>query len=878
MKKWKHVKEIFSKALELEKSERVSYIKKACKGNSKLFKEVLTLIDAHEIPGILDRPIDDIRLSAISVAKENQMKGRHIGNYKIIKELGHGGMGSVYLAERADGEFDQLAALKLLHSPFATETQVERFKLERQILASLHHDNIARLKDGGVTDEGQPYYVMEYVNGTPIDAYCDDHQLTVNQRLNLFVSVCRAVQYAHRKLVVHRDLKPSNILVTNDGRVKLLDFGIAKVGEDNNRSETTAMLTRPGLLPITPTYASPEQVREESISTASDVYQLGLVLYELLSGRLPYRVDGLSPAGIEQLICEKEPFTPAKQLLRNSEPEEVEEISNLRSTKPRQLQKTLSGDLCNIVMKAIRKEPGRRYESAERLKDDIGRYLNRKPVVAHSDSKIYRVKKFVRRNMVESAGILLILVLLTGYLITITWHSHQTQIALERAEREAEKSAQVVDFMLGMFEAGNPRANPGDQITARELIERGLEEANQLNNRPELHSNMFNVIGNVYKGLGRYDEAGKILERAVTLQQKYSGENKSEIAHYMNDYAQALARQEKHEEAYKYHSEALEILKNQYGEEHPKVAASMLQMASWTPVTGLKQAAELRRKALTIRKNHYGKDHLLTAEAYMALGNAHRSLAQPQQALDLFDKAIQIRKSSLGPDHPEVAESMIFKADIYHLYELNPEKAETLYRDALQIQENALGKMHHSKLHGLSSLARLLSLKGDHEEAVQLYQESLEIRKHVFGDNHPAIAEGMGHLATGYMRKGDLGEAEKYFRESLELWIELMGPVHNTVSGARAGLGKLLTKMGRFEEARKHLEQALEIRQQIYGENAGAQILAAIGQLHRERGDIEEAVRYYSEALSGFDESGETEHYDVTRLKEEMEELSALMD
>lgn len=878
MSKWNKVKEIFSEALDLEKSKRVPYIKKTCKGDHELLEEVLSLIEAHDMTGALDRPIDVIRISAVSEARDKRMKGKKIGNYRIIEELGHGGMGSVYLAERADGEFDQKAALKLLHSPFATDQQLERFKNERQILASLYHDNIARLLDGGVTEEGQPYYIMEYVNGMPVDQYCDEHALSINERLSLFMDVCSAVQYAHRKLVVHRDLKPSNILVTKDGRVKLLDFGIAKVLRESELSGAGAVLTHRGLLPVTPAYASPEQVRGESITTVSDIYQLGLVLYEILSGKLPYQIDGLSPAGIQQMICQKEPFTPAKILLRNSAPDEVEQISSLRSTKPRQLQKTLSGDLCNVVMKAIRKELDRRYDSAEQLKDDIRRYLNKKPVLAHSDSKIYRVKKFVRRNMVETAGFLLILVLLAGYLITISWHSHQTQIALERAEQEAEKSAQVVDFMLGMFEAGNPRANPGDQITARELIDQGLEEANQLNNQPELQANMFNVIGNVYKGLGRYEDAGEILERAVTIQQKHSGENKSEIAHYMNNYAETLARQEKHDEAYKYHSKALEILREQYGEEHPEVAVSMLKMASWTPVTGIDEAAELRRKALTIRKNHYGEDHLLTAEAYMEMGKVHRSLAEPQRALDSFDKAINIRKSKLGQDHPEVAETMIFKADIYQLYELNPVKAESLYRGALEIQEKTLGEMHHSKLHGLSGLARLLSQQENHIEAVQLYRESLEIRKDVFGDNHPAIAEGMGHLATGLMKKGDLVDAEKYFREALALWIELMGPVHNTVSGARAGLGKLLTEMGKFEEARKHLEGALEIKRQIYGENSGARILGAIGQLHRERGNIEDAVQYYREAISMFNESGETEHYDVTRLKEEMEELSALIN
>lgn len=876
--RWRKIKKIFSEALNLKGDERLRYIKKACDGDRELMNELFSLMEAHERPGILDRSIEDIKLSAISVAKSDRMKGRRIGNYRIVDELGHGGMGSVYLAERADGEFEKKAALKLLHSPFASESQIERFKSERQILASLNHDNIARLLDGGVTEHGQPYYVMEFVEGQPIDQYCNHHKLNVSERLELFGEVCRAVQYAHSKLVVHRDLKPSNIMITNDGRVKLLDFGIAKFLENKPTFRSNKSLTRPGLLPLTPTYASPEQIRGEMISTASDIYQLGILLYQLLSGSLPYRVEGKSPAELEKTICETEPHRLYKQLIQHSGSSNNEKICFDRSTTPKKLYRDLSGDVEKIVMKALRKEPDRRYESVRQFEEDISRYLSGKPVRAHPDSKFYRVKKFLRRNKVEVAAVLLISILLTGYLVTITWHSHQTKKALERAESEAEKSAQVVDFMIGMFEAGDPLANPGDEITARQLIERGLEEANRLNNQPELQANMFHVIGKVYTSLGRYEDAADILEKAVDIQKNHSGTYTAETARYLNDYGYALSRMDKFDEALTHHTDAVEIMKTLYGEVHPEVANAILKKGAWMPVVGMESAYELRRNALDIRREIYGENHLLTADAYMQVGKVQRSRAEPGEAIELFERAIEIRIDQLGNDHPDVAESMIFLGDVYRLYDIDTDKAETLYRQALRIQENAQSIRHSSRLHGLTSLARLLSEKGKHPEAIKLYHENLEIRRDIYGEKHPSIAEGNGHLAAGYSRMGEFEKAETLYRNSLEMWIDLMGPKHNAVRGALIGLGDLMTEINRYDEAKEYYKRALAIHRENFGEDSGSMILGAIGKMYRKQSKYEEAYGYYQQAISLLGDTESSEHYNVVQLRNEYEELMAVLN
>ena len=882
---WTRIKRIFSEALLLEKNDRARYLEKICEGNSELMSEVLSLLDAHDMPGTIDRPIENLRMSVLSKARGNLMIGKLIGKYKIIKELGHGGMGSVYLAERADGEYVQRTAIKLQHSPFVSEAQVQGFKSERQILASLEHDHIARLLDGGLTSQGQPYYVMEFVDGKPIDEYCDEKRLTINERLELFQDVCSAVQYAHRKLVVHRDLKPSNILVTNEGSVKLLDFGIAKVlgggGDTANQLSAELQPEWQGFQPLTPSYASPEQVRGLSITTASDIYQLGVVLYELLVGYRPYKIDGESPTELERAVCTSEPVSPGNRLQQEGQSHiedasELAKISEARKTGIRPLGRQLRGDLDAIVMKAIHKQPDSRYDSAEQLSGDLRRYLEKKPVLAHPQSKLYRAQKYVLRNPFEITAMLLISLLVAGYLITITWHSQKTYEALDQAEREADKSAQVVEFMLGMFRAGDPRTNRGDRVTAGELLERGLSEANRLDSRPELQANMFNVIGKVYTGLGRYNDAVEILEKAVEIQRRYSGSTGTETARYMNDLAVALTRQGKYGEAYTMYRESLDILIGQYGEKHPEVANTMDMMGSWVPVTGLDKARDLRYRVLEIRKEIYGENHLLTADAYMKVGQIERSRAEPDRALLYFSKALEIRQNELGPVHPDVAESMIFMADVHRLYDINPAASGQLYREALAILDETEGERHFSRLHGLSGLATLLSGRGDHTGAVELYMEGLEIRLAVYGEEHPSTAEGYGHLASGYSRMGDHEMAEHYFRKSLEIWEKLLGPDHVAVSGAMVGLGNTLVDRQKFDEAESLLKKALEIQMNQYGENSGAMVIAALGRLYQQRGELDFAEEYLRDAVAMFESAGMNEHYDLIRLREKLEELMVL--
>jgi eukaryotic-like serine/threonine-protein kinase len=442
--RWQRLKEVFQEALELAPADRGAYVEAACGGDVDLRRDVEALLDAdEESSGFLSESADSFVPGLSEAAQSDADVGREIGPYRILREIGAGGMGTVYLAERT-GEFRQEVALKLLPRGMDTRKVVSRFRYERQILAGLRHPNIASLLDGGSTEDGRPYFVMEYVEGTPIDTYCRQHGLPVQARLELFRKVCAAVQYAHQNLVVHRDLKPGNILVTAEGTPKLLDFGIAKL----LRPDTTlqSALTQPGVRPMTPEYASPEQVRGLAVNTASDVYSLGVVLYELLTGEMPYRFEGRSITEIERVVCEVEPLKPS---------------AVTQSVR-------LAGDLDTILLKALEKDPERRYPSVEPFSEDLRRHLEGRPIGARPATTMYRMRKFVRRNRTGVAATALVALSLIAGLITTTWQAHVARQQRERAERRFSDVRRLANTFL--FEFHDKIKDLNGATEARQLV------------------------------------------------------------------------------------------------------------------------------------------------------------------------------------------------------------------------------------------------------------------------------------------------------------------------------------------------------------------------------------------------------------------------
>jgi serine/threonine-protein kinase len=620
------LEQLFQAALLHPPPEREAFIRAACPDDPTLCAELLSLLqadlEAEQDPDLLQQPLPELQ-EAFEPADE-QDDPRQVGPYVLIRRLGRGGMGTVHLARR-ERPFKQYVALKLIHASLDAEPALLRFDMERQILASLNHPNIARLLDGGVTDDGLPYFAMEYVEGLPLTQYCDQHRLAIEDRLRLFQRVCHAVHYAHQNLVLHRDLKPSNILVTQQQVVKLLDYGIAKL-LNPALSPVEMPVTMTGMQVLTPEYASPEQVRGEVLTTASDVYSLGVILYELLTGHRPYRLAKHSPLEMLQLVCEQpvvRPSTMASQIETLEQPDgsrlkiTPETVSQARAAGTgERLRRRLRGDLDNIVLMALRKEATRRYGSAEQLGQDIEHFLTGEPVEAHRDTRWYRIRKFVRRNAIETVAALSVVVSLMLGMGGAFWQASEARLerdrasdALLQAEQALTQSGAVTTFLMGLFEASDPRQALGEAITARVLLERGIERAEQLSDQPIVQSALLRVVGRVYFSLGQYAKARPVLERALAIRRDLHGGAHADVTESLNDLGELLHRSGSYLEARKYYKEALELQRALLDPNDPAIARTLTNLG-----TLLFDAAEYQvgepylREALELRTQNLGPE------------------------------------------------------------------------------------------------------------------------------------------------------------------------------------------------------------------------------------------------------------------------------
>jgi eukaryotic-like serine/threonine-protein kinase len=653
---------------------------------------------------------------------------------------------------------------------------LRRFRHERQILAALEHPHIARLLDGGTTDDGLPYFVMEYVEGAPLDDYCDRHRLSTRERLKLFRDVCAAVHYAHQNLVVHRDLKPSNILVTAGGEVKLLDFGVAKLldAETGGRTQTL-----PEVRLMTPDYASPEQVRGEAITTASDVYSLGVVLYELLTGRRPYRVKSHSFDEIVRVVCEGEPERPSTAAARPAEtrgrdgatvPDAPQAGSRRRGGEAEKLRRQLAGDLDNIVLMALRKEPQRRYASAEQFSEDLRRHLAGLPVIAREDSFAYRAGKFVRRNRLAVSAAAAIAALLVAAVVVTLVQSARVARERDRAERERERAERVSAFLVDLFKVADPGESKGNTVTARELLDQGAERiAQELKDQPEAQATLMNTMGKAYHSLGLYDRAAALLEGALRTRRERLGGEHADVAESLHDLGLLLHDKGDYDRAEPLLRESLEVRRRLFGAEHAEVAASLNDLAV----------------LLGSRRDY--------------------AAAEP-----LYREALEMRRRLLGGEHPDLA------MNLNNLALLLQEKgdldaAEPLQREALAMHRKLLGPDHPDLVPSLNNLALLLHRKRDYAGAEPLYREALELRRKLYGEEHPQVAFTTANLATLLADKGDHAAAEPLFRRSLGLRRKLLPAGHLHIGHSLLGLGRLLLERGEAAAAEQALGEAVAI-------------------------------------------------------------------
>jgi eukaryotic-like serine/threonine-protein kinase len=852
------IEALFEAALDQPTGARSRWVRSSCVADEGLRDAVLRLLNAHErAEGILDRPAH-----AGPVGTEDEVgfePERRIGAYRLVREIGRGGMSLVYLAERDDRQFRQTVAVKVIRRGLDTPDLVHRFSAERQILASLNHPNIARLLDGGTTEDGLPYLVMEHVAGEAITDHCDRHRLTLEQRLRLFVTVARAVQHAHRNLVVHRDLKPSNILVTEaataqagDGEVKLLDFGIAKLLDPH--ASAAAPQTRPGVRLMTPEYASPEQLEGGAVTTATDVYGLGIVLYELLSGHHPFSLaDALKG---EPRSRAQEPICPSSAVASDAE------ISHARRTHPEGLRRKLRGDLDRIVLSALRNEPERRYPSAEQMAEDIEHFLARRPIRARGDSVAYRVGKFTARHRWAVAVAAMFVLLLAGYAATLTVKEREVRAALEHASLEAERAEQVTAFLMRLFETTDPNEVGSDAITARELLERGAARAEQFSHQPAAQAQMLDVIGRTYQHLGQYDRAQPLLERALGLRRGLFGDLHSSVAESLYHLARLHHARGEFDSAEVRFRRALHTQRELLGADHARVARTLGGLARVLQDRGdYGQAELLAREALDVRRRVLGYSHPEVAQSLHDLAEIFRRQGNYAPAEPLYREALALQQQLLGNDHPAVAET---SHNLAFLLQRRGklDEVEPLYRQALGIHQRFFGDDHPATASTTSNLGLLMFRLGDLPAADSLYRKALATRRKILSPDHPDIALSLGLLAAVQRRLGELASAQSLYRESLALQRRAFGDEHPDMAHGMNGLALVMRDKGDFSAADSLYEAVLAMRLRLLGENHStvAQTLNDRGVLMREWGNYPRAESLLLQALEKHRESLGEEH------------------
>lgn len=742
------------------------------------------------------------------------MTADRIGPYRVLRTLGVGGMGEVYLAERADAEFEQQVAIKVVHGGPLSRVMRSRLKIERQILAQLDHPNIAHLLDGGTLPDGTAYIVMEYVDGIPIDEYCDSHRLDVAARLKLFQLVCAAVHYAHQNLIVHRDLKPSNILVTAAGVPKLLDFGIAKLLDDRQAGHHTLAVTHADLRIMTPDHASPEQVRGQAITTSSDVYVLGVLLYRLLTGVGPFVISSTRLTDIERAICEKDPPV-ASAAVDTEDSRAARAVLESRSTTASRLRRTLRGDLDNIVRMAMRKEPERRYGSSQQMASDLQRYLDGKPVIARRDTLSYRSAKFVGRHWLPVAASFTGLVLIIGFATTAYVQSvriaaERDRVAeqRERAEHERSRAEEVSTFLVNLFKLSDPEVNRGNQVTAKELLDSSAKQLRDaLQDQPETKAALLATVGAVYDSLGQYQDALPILNESLALQPQSRDRSRIDTLVELGRAQSGAGDLTRAETPLQ---EALRLSQTAYGAESRESGRSLWALGRLRLQQGrFADAKDLYMRSLTILETTQAPQIDIAA----LLDDMARIYSRDQQwglAQQTYERALAIDRSVLGDDHPRVA-SHLHNLAIVAQNTGDLERAESLYRDAIIRQERAYGSQHPQTAMARGNYGLLLQREGRLSEAEPLLRSALDIRRNLYGDDNYKVAYARVSLAMLLHDEGNLKDAESQYRQALAVYDKSLPPDHQWRASALMHLARLLVDRGNAKEALALSDESLMI-------------------------------------------------------------------
>jgi serine/threonine-protein kinase len=795
---WRQVEALFDEAAALPAPKRAAFLARACGGDLAMRAEVESLLAADaRAAGFLGTPA----VQAAAPPSPATLVGRRVGQYRAEAKLGEGGMSTVYLAVRADDAYQQKVALKVLGYGADRSDLSARFRAERQILASLEHPGIARLLDGGTTDDGRPYLVMEHIEGMPIDRYCEAHGLGLDARIDLFREVCAAVQYAHQNLVVHRDIKPSNILVDARGVPCLLDFGIAKLLEGAEvPGGVEATVTGQRLM--TPQYASPEQMEGGAITTATDVYSLGVLLYVLLTGHLPYRVPTSGSDALRRAVVEQDPERPSTDAGRSA-----------------QLRR-LRGDLDNIVLMALRKEPDRRYASVALLSEDLRRYRQGLPVTAQPDTFGYRVRKFVGRHRAAVGAAALGLAMVLGLAATMTVQAVRLTRQRDEIRAERDKAVKLTRLLEQVFAGSDPTEARGETLTAREILDKGAARAMEgLEDQPETEAALALVMGRAYQRLGLRERAQPLLQRSLALRRGLSPRSDPGVAESL--LAVAALDQDRGEfaAAEAGQRQALDILRRRSGEGDPRVADALNDLSA-TLIARAKypEAESVLREALTIHRKAHGDAHESVAGDLSNLGSVLRKMGKLPEAVASHREALAIGRGVFGPVHPKLARQVnnlaVALKDEGRLAE-----AESLAREALGLTRKLYGAEHPDIALQLSNLASILQARGAYEEAVATARQGLAMRRALFGPDHEQVAMSVGNLGDLLEEMGDLEAALPLYEEALRIQRKALGSEHPRCAVALTHLADLALARGALGRAESLAREGLEIRRKALGED-----------------------------------------------------------
>jgi tetratricopeptide (TPR) repeat protein len=830
----RQIEELYHAAREREPTERAAFIREACGDNQELRCEVESLLANDSLSGLLDRPAWGRAASLCpteSTTEPAETAEMVIDRYHLQQKIGEGGMGEVWLAEQRE-PVRRRVALKLVKAGMNTREVIARFESERQALALMDHPAIAKVFDAGSTPQGTPYFVMEYVAGVPITVYCDDHRLTTRERLELFMHVCEGVQHAHQKAVIHRDLKPSNILVLEvDGRAapKIIDFGVAKALTERLTADT--IFTRLGALIGTPEYMSPEQANSsgEDIDTRTDVYSLGVILYELLAGVPPLDLRKIAFDEFLRRLREEEPSKLSTRI-RTQDPATSSELARKRQTEPLALAKQMHGDLDSIALKALEKDRSRRYGSPSDLAADIGRYLSNEAVLAVPPSAAYRARKFARRYraaLITAAAFVLVLILAAGVSIRQSI----------RANREAAVAQAVNDFLQNDLLAqasaaiqSGPGAKPDPHLEVRTVLDRAAARiAGKFDRQPEVEAAVRETIGQTYLDLGLYPEARTQLERALKLYRRALGAESPETLKTMSRLGNIGWQEGKYAEAEKLLGQALEVQRKVLGSEHPDTLTSMRNLGVVYFYQGkYPQAEALHSQILEIRRRVLGPEHPDTLTSMFDLASNYGMEGKYAQSEALLSQTLEIERRVLGPEHPSTLLSMSNLAVVYDL-QGKYAQSEALESQTLEIRRRVLGPEHSNTLLSMGNLASNYGNRGKYAESEALFSQALEIQRRVLGPEHPNTLLSMGYLARVYSAQGKYAQSEALFSKTLEIERRVLGAEHPYTLEVLSDFASVYQRQGKYALAETYAAQAVAGQRHALGsENPDMMQYAAV--------------------------------------------------